>query len=160
VQSSSLLDSVLLAEWEDRYERGLFRYDVTACPTKVVPGAYGFIAQLNEGRGSKKRPTEFTADKVSPLKEDLYSYLTRAINWSHFQRLSRRHAYSLYRLFSDDSVANARDLPALHWYEEILSEVGYVCAVHACWHCLVQLKSITRCGGRLHSCFWSGKVVH
>ena len=48
-----------------RYERGLFRYDVTACPTKVVPGAYGFIAQLNEGRGSKKRPTEFTADKVT-----------------------------------------------------------------------------------------------
>ena len=64
VQSSSLLDSLLLAEWEDRMERGLFRYDVTACPTKVVPGAYGFIAQLNEGRGSKKRPTEFTADKV------------------------------------------------------------------------------------------------
>lgn len=67
VQSSSLLDSVLLAEWEDRYERGLFRYDVTACPTKAVPGAYGFIAQLNEGRGSKKRPTEFSADQVNPF---------------------------------------------------------------------------------------------
>ena len=67
VQSSSLLDSVLLAEWEDRHERGLFRYDVTACPTKAVAGAYGFIAQLNEGRGSKKRPTEFTADKVPPF---------------------------------------------------------------------------------------------
>ena len=65
--AGSLLDSVLLAEWEDRAEQGLFRYDVTACPTKVVPGAYGFIAQLNEGRGSKKRPTEFTADKVSAL---------------------------------------------------------------------------------------------
>lgn len=64
LQSASLLDSVLIAEWEDRYERGLFRYDVTACPTKPVPGAYGFIAQLNEGRSSKKRPTEFTADKV------------------------------------------------------------------------------------------------
>lgn len=67
LQSSSLLDSVLLAEWEDRHERGLFRYDVTACPTKAVAGAYGFIAQLNEGRGSKKRPTEFTADKVCSL---------------------------------------------------------------------------------------------
>lgn len=61
---SSLLDTVLLAEWEDRAERGLFRYDVTACPTKVLPGAYGFVAQLNEGRGSKKRPTEFRVDKV------------------------------------------------------------------------------------------------
>eukprot|EP00891_Asterochloris_glomerata_P000828 jgi/Astpho2/828/Aster-00677 len=60
----SLLDSVLLAEWEDRAEQGLFRYDVTACPTKLVPGPYGFIAQCNEGRASKKRPTEFRVDQV------------------------------------------------------------------------------------------------
>jgi len=40
------------------------RYDVTACPTKVVPGLYGFVAQLNEGRYSKKRPTEFRVDQV------------------------------------------------------------------------------------------------
>lgn len=40
------------------------RYDVTACPTKVVPGMYGFVAQLNEGRYSKKRPTEFRVDQV------------------------------------------------------------------------------------------------
>ncbi len=62
--ATSLLDTVLLAEWEDRAEQGLFRYDVTACPTKVVPGAYGFVAQFNEGRGSKKRPTEFCVDQV------------------------------------------------------------------------------------------------
>lgn len=62
---SNLLDSVLLAEWEDRAEQGLFRYDVTACPTQLVPGAYGFIAQCNEGRASKKRPTEFQIDQVS-----------------------------------------------------------------------------------------------
>lgn len=62
---SNLLDSVLLAEWEDRAEQGLFRYDVTACPTQLVPGAYGFIAQCNEGRASKKRATEFRVDQVS-----------------------------------------------------------------------------------------------
>lgn len=64
VEGGSLLDTVLLAEWEDRAEQGLFRYDVTACPTMVVPGAYGFVAQCNEGRGSKKRPTEFRVDQV------------------------------------------------------------------------------------------------
>ncbi|KAL8205716.1 hypothetical protein R6Q57_018238 [Mikania cordata] len=58
------LDSLLLGEWEDRMERGLFRYDVTACETKVIPGEHGFIAQLNEGRHLKKRPTEFQVDKV------------------------------------------------------------------------------------------------
>ena len=152
--AGSLLDTVVLAQWEDRAELGLFRYDVTACPTKarsrvlsrfassvlaitltashllcsrvsncillrcaaetarrthssvrpvvvlgtsrsrswyfaymerienayvlhvtevlkamslcvqVVPGAFGFIAQFNEGRGSKKRPTEFCVDRV------------------------------------------------------------------------------------------------
>ncbi|XP_031375679.1 GDP-L-galactose phosphorylase 1-like [Punica granatum] len=58
------LDSLLLGEWEDRMQRGLFRYDVTACETKVIPGDYGFVAQLNEGRHLKKRPTEFRVDKV------------------------------------------------------------------------------------------------
>ncbi|CAK9163909.1 unnamed protein product [Ilex paraguariensis] len=62
--SVSFLDSLLLGEWEDRVQRGLFRYDVTACETKVIPGDYGFIAQLNEGRHLKKRPTEFRVDKV------------------------------------------------------------------------------------------------
>ncbi|GAV85886.1 hypothetical protein CFOL_v3_29320 [Cephalotus follicularis] len=60
----AFLDSLLLGEWEDRMRRGLFRYDVTACETKVIPGDYGFIAQLNEGRHLKKRPTEFRVDKV------------------------------------------------------------------------------------------------
>ncbi|KAK4795719.1 hypothetical protein SAY86_028045 [Trapa natans] len=58
------LDSLLLGEWEERMQRGLFRYDVTACETKVIPGDYGFVAQLNEGRHLKKRPTEFRVDKV------------------------------------------------------------------------------------------------
>ncbi|XVF77379.1 hypothetical protein PTKIN_Ptkin14bG0038300 [Pterospermum kingtungense] len=60
----AFLDSLVLGEWEDRMQRGLFRYDVTACETKVIPGKYGFVAQLNEGRHLKKRPTEFRVDKV------------------------------------------------------------------------------------------------
>lgn len=60
----SLLETVLLAKWEDRSARGLFRYDVTACPTKVLDGVYSFVAQLNEGRATKKRPTEFSIDRV------------------------------------------------------------------------------------------------
>ncbi|CAI0379397.1 unnamed protein product [Linum tenue] len=60
----AFLDSLLLGQWEDRMQRGLFLYDVTACETKVIPGRYGFMAQLNEGRHLKKRPTEFRVDKV------------------------------------------------------------------------------------------------
>jgi GDP-L-galactose phosphorylase len=60
----SLLDSLILAEWESKMEQGLFRYDVTSCPTHTMAGGMGFIAQLNEGRAAKKRPTEFQVDKV------------------------------------------------------------------------------------------------
>jgi GDP-L-galactose phosphorylase len=51
-------------QWENRMAQGLFRYDVTACETKVIPGNLGFVAQLNEGRHLKKRPTEFRVDRV------------------------------------------------------------------------------------------------
>ncbi|XP_073155038.1 GDP-L-galactose phosphorylase 1-like isoform X2 [Henckelia pumila] len=55
--------------------RGLFRYDVTSCETKVIPGKYGFIAQLNEGRHLKKRPTEFRIDKViQPFDESKFNF--------------------------------------------------------------------------------------
>lgn len=64
LKTPDFLDMVILAQWEDCAARGLFRYDVTACETKVLPGEYGFIAQLNEGRHSKKRPTEFRVDQV------------------------------------------------------------------------------------------------
>ncbi|RZC61272.1 hypothetical protein C5167_023021 [Papaver somniferum] len=60
----SFFDTLILGQWEDRMSRGLFRYDVTLCETKVIPGEYGFVAQLNEGRHLKKRPTEFRVDRV------------------------------------------------------------------------------------------------
>lgn len=69
------LNSLLLGEWENRMQRGLFRYDVTACETKVISGEYGFIAQLNEGRHLKKRPTEFRVDKVlQPFDENKFNF--------------------------------------------------------------------------------------
>lgn len=69
------LNSLLLGEWENRMQRGLFRYDVTACETKVIPGKHGFIAQLNEGRHLKKRPTEFRVDKVlQPFDENKFNF--------------------------------------------------------------------------------------
>lgn len=40
------------------------RYDVSVCPTKVVPGSMGFVAQLNVGRATQKRATEFKLDQV------------------------------------------------------------------------------------------------
>ncbi|KAL3636468.1 Phosphate metabolism transcription protein [Castilleja foliolosa] len=67
------LSSLLLGE--DRMQRGLFRYDVTSCETKVIPRTIGFIAQLNECRHLKKRSTEFCVDKVlQPFDENKFNF--------------------------------------------------------------------------------------
>lgn len=79
VPQRSVLDMLLLGEWEDRAQAGLFRYDVTACPTKMVPGSYGFVAQLNEGRQSKKRPTEFLVDQVDQPFDPAKFNFTKAL---------------------------------------------------------------------------------
>ncbi|KAK3026834.1 hypothetical protein RJ639_040735 [Escallonia herrerae] len=71
----SFLSNLLMGMWEERMRRGLFRYDVTICETKVIPGKYGFIAQLNEGRHLKKRPTEFRVDQVlQPFDESKFNF--------------------------------------------------------------------------------------
>lgn len=55
--------------------QGLFRYDVTQCETKIIPGNYGFIAQLNQGRHLKKRPTEFRIDQVlQPFDDNKFNF--------------------------------------------------------------------------------------
>jgi hypothetical protein len=42
---------------------------------QVIPGEHGFIAQLNEGRHLKKRPTEFRVDKVlQPFDETKFNF--------------------------------------------------------------------------------------
>ncbi|KAL3650563.1 E2F/DP winged-helix DNA-binding domain [Castilleja foliolosa] len=65
--------SLLLGE--DRMQRGLFRYDVTSCETKVIPGTIRFIVHLNEDRHLKKRPTEFCVDKVlQPFDENKFNF--------------------------------------------------------------------------------------
>ncbi|KAG9129762.1 hypothetical protein Leryth_015460 [Lithospermum erythrorhizon] len=71
----SFLHNLLLGQWEDRMNKGMFRYDVTSCETKIIPGSYGFIAQLNEGRHLKKRPTEFRIDQVlQPFDENKFNF--------------------------------------------------------------------------------------
>ncbi|OMO95634.1 GDP-L-galactose phosphorylase 1-like protein [Corchorus olitorius] len=67
--------NLLLGEWEERMRQGLFHYDVTNCVTKIIPGKYGFIAQLNEGRHLKKRPTEFRVDQVlQPFDDSKFNF--------------------------------------------------------------------------------------
>eukprot|EP00257_Ricinus_communis_P018511 XP_015577247.1 GDP-L-galactose phosphorylase 2 [Ricinus communis] len=46
-EEQSLLDSLLLAQWEERMWKGHFNYDVTASEIKVIRGRQKFLAQLS-----------------------------------------------------------------------------------------------------------------
>ncbi|KAL5731602.1 GDP-L-galactose/GDP-D-glucose: hexose 1-phosphate guanylyltransferase [Ranunculus cassubicifolius] len=54
--NQSLLDSVLLAQWEDRAWKGLLNYDVTTCEMKVTDGVMMFVTMLNEESISDHSP--------------------------------------------------------------------------------------------------------
>ncbi|KAF9614164.1 hypothetical protein IFM89_015659 [Coptis chinensis] len=72
----AFLDSLLLGEWEDRVQRRLFRYDVTACETKVISGNMVSLLGLNKGHHFKKRPLpKFRVDKVlQPFDENKFNF--------------------------------------------------------------------------------------
>lgn len=48
-------DTILQAGWTDRMERGLFCYSLTDVETRILPGARGFVFQLNIQRGTARR---------------------------------------------------------------------------------------------------------
>ncbi|XP_039054098.1 GDP-L-galactose phosphorylase 1-like isoform X1 [Hibiscus syriacus] len=49
-EEQSMLDAVLLSQWEDRMLKGYFKYDVTTSEIKVITGKMKFLSQLNEGQ--------------------------------------------------------------------------------------------------------------
>ncbi|KAI0488917.1 hypothetical protein KFK09_028756 [Dendrobium nobile] len=65
----------LLQRWEEKNDRGLFHHDIAACESKILPGDYGFIVRLIEGRDIKKRPTEYRMNKVlQPFDEKKFNF--------------------------------------------------------------------------------------
>ncbi|KAM6202111.1 GDP-D-glucose phosphorylase 1 [Rhynchocyon petersi] len=51
----SRFDSALCTAWRQRMELGLFRYRLGKLQTHILPGAVGFVAQLNVERGVQRR---------------------------------------------------------------------------------------------------------
>uniref|UniRef100_A0A8D0E8T5 GDP-D-glucose phosphorylase 1 n=1 Tax=Salvator merianae TaxID=96440 RepID=A0A8D0E8T5_SALMN len=54
----SPFDSILQSGWKDRLKQGLFRYRLGELQTRILPGALGFVAQLNIQRGLERRPPQ------------------------------------------------------------------------------------------------------
>ncbi|KAB1257288.1 GDP-D-glucose phosphorylase 1 [Camelus dromedarius] len=75
----SRFDSALCSAWRQRMELGLFRYRLGELQTRTLPGAVGFVAQLNVERGVQRRrpqnirsvrqafdPEQFNFNKIRP----------------------------------------------------------------------------------------------
>lgn len=117
-------------------QRGLFRYDVTACETKVIPGEYGFIAQLNEGRHLKKRLTEFRVDKVlQPFDGNKFN----------FTKVGQEELLFQFAVSEDDNVGffpsasiNAETSPSVVAINVSPIEYGHVLLIPRVLECLPQ----------------------
>ncbi|XP_054433543.1 GDP-D-glucose phosphorylase 1 [Pteronotus mesoamericanus] len=75
----SRFDSAVCSAWRQRMELGLFRYCLGELQTQTLPGAVGFVAQLNVERGVQRRrpqsissvkqafdPEQFNFNKIRP----------------------------------------------------------------------------------------------
>ncbi|CAH8381882.1 unnamed protein product [Eruca vesicaria subsp. sativa] len=134
----SFLESLLLGEWEDRLQRGLFRYDVTACETKVISGKYGFIAQLNEGRHLKKRPTEFRVDRVlQPFDANKFNFTKVAQEELLFQFQASDEDTSQIQFFPNMPLDADRS-PSVVAINVSPIEYGHVLLIPRVFDCLPQ----------------------
>ncbi|XP_010882064.2 GDP-D-glucose phosphorylase 1 [Esox lucius] len=62
--STSTFDIILKTGWTDRMRRGFFRYHLSDLETRILPGRYRYVAQLNIQRGIERRkPQEILSIK-------------------------------------------------------------------------------------------------
>lgn len=131
------LNNLLLGQWEDRMSRGLFRYEVTTCETKVISGKYGFIAQVNEGRHLKKRPTEFCIDKVlQPFDNNKFNFTKAGQEEVLFRFEPSQDSESHY--FVSSPVDAEQGSPTLVLINVSPIEYGHVLLIPRVLDCLPQ----------------------
>ncbi|XP_046383657.1 GDP-D-glucose phosphorylase 1 [Ischnura elegans] len=72
--SETKLDALLRKRWERAKSLKIFRYALNIQATKVLPGKYGFFAQLNEERGSLRRKPQEIRDINAPFNPMLFNF--------------------------------------------------------------------------------------
>ncbi|NXO04847.1 GDPP1 phosphorylase, partial [Rhinopomastus cyanomelas] len=72
--SLSRFDRMLLDSWDDRAERGLFRYRLGPLPARSLPGALGLVAQLHVQRGTERRPPQLVRSLQDPFDPSAFNF--------------------------------------------------------------------------------------
>ncbi|XP_043276983.1 GDP-D-glucose phosphorylase 1 [Venturia canescens] len=72
-ENPSEFDNILGEKWEEAEEHGVFRYKLRI-KSKILPGRYKFLAQLNCERGTKRRPPESIESMSQPFHRDRFNF--------------------------------------------------------------------------------------
>ncbi|OXB62803.1 hypothetical protein ASZ78_008021 [Callipepla squamata] len=70
----SRFDRELLGAWQERMERGLFRYRLAELPTRVLPGTMRLLAQLNVQRGTERRRPQAVRSLTEPFDPQQFNF--------------------------------------------------------------------------------------
>ena len=68
-------DKLLQSTWRSAHDcEGVFRYELNKIETKVLPGDYGFVAQLNAKRAQERRPPDTMSSMNVPFNHDRFNF--------------------------------------------------------------------------------------
>lgn len=70
----SRFDRLLRSKWDDAMEKGHFWYKLNKLETRILPGKYRFVAQLNIKRAQERRKPQHVSSVVMPFNSDLFNF--------------------------------------------------------------------------------------
>lgn len=71
---NSKFDLALMHSWESSLNKGHFRYVLDDLGTKIVPGKFGFIAQLNTKRVTERRSPQLITSISEPFNPSVFNF--------------------------------------------------------------------------------------
>ncbi|XP_029822600.2 GDP-D-glucose phosphorylase 1 [Ixodes scapularis] len=72
--SPSRFDRLLRSRWDNAMEKGHFWYRLDKLETRILPGKYRFVAQLNIKRAQERRKPQHVSSVVMPFNPDLFNF--------------------------------------------------------------------------------------
>ncbi|XP_068219841.1 GDP-D-glucose phosphorylase 1 [Palaemon carinicauda] len=70
----SSFDSVLTTKWREASDAGLFNYKTDSVITKILPGKYKIVAQLNSNRSKLRRRPEDFRKIIEPIDPEKFNF--------------------------------------------------------------------------------------
>ncbi|CAN7937852.1 unnamed protein product [Ixodes hexagonus] len=70
----SRFDRLLRSKWDEAMEKGHFWYKLDKLETRILPGKYRFVAQLNIKRAQERRKPQDVSSVVMPFNSDLFNF--------------------------------------------------------------------------------------